>query len=95
VKGIEFKDGYFGSSLVVTHPDKVGLTARKTKTNLRGLGKAKPALTAAISQYWERHQVMCSYQQQAVSGPAAGWNACRGRRAGSLRVVTGCAGTRE
>ena len=69
VKGIAFNDGYFRSSLVVTHPDRVGLTARKTKMNLRGLGK--PALSAAISQYWERHQVMRSHQRQAASEQTA------------------------
>ena len=66
VGGLTFKDGNFGSTLVVAHHDKGMLGARKTKIALRGIGKHKAALSGAVAQYWQRHQIMRAQQKDAA-----------------------------
>jgi hypothetical protein len=66
VGGLTLKDGNFGSSLIVAHHDKGVLGARKTKLGLRGIGKQKATLSAAVGQYWQRHLIMRDHMNEAA-----------------------------
>lgn len=66
VGGLTLKDGNFGSSLIVAHHDKGVLGARKTKLGLRGIGKQKATLSAAVGQYWRRHLIMRDHMNEAA-----------------------------
>ncbi|CAN7557626.1 M48 family metallopeptidase [Acidovorax sp. Leaf78] len=64
VKALEYKESSFGNALIVTHPDKGALgTAKTTKIKLGGLAKQKDEFNAAVSHYWQRHQIMRAHQQ--------------------------------
>ncbi|RQO79978.1 M48 family metallopeptidase [Acidovorax sp. FJL06] len=68
VKALEFKESSFGNALVVTHPEKnaLGLGAKTSKIKLSGLTKEKDPFNAAVSHYWQRHQIMRAQQQAAA-----------------------------
>lgn len=66
VKGLTFKDGTFGKTLIVTHHDKGLLRSRTSKIKLRGIGKQEGGFKAALSHYWRRHQVMRAQQARRV-----------------------------
>lgn len=63
VKALEFKESTLGNALVVTHPEKGMLGAKTSKVKLSGLKKEKDAFNAAVSHYWQRHQIMRARQQ--------------------------------
>ncbi|MFS2208300.1 M48 family metallopeptidase [Variovorax sp. Varisp36] len=69
VKGLTYKDGSFGDTLIVTHHDKGMLGARTTKVKLAGLGKQKENFKAATGHYWQRHQIMRAQQKQQEQQP--------------------------
>ena len=64
VKGLTYKDGSFGDTLIVTHHDKAMLGARTTKVKVAGLGKQKDNFRGAVGHYWQRHQVMRAQQKE-------------------------------
>lgn len=64
VKGLTYKDGSFGDTLIVTHHDKGMLGARTTKVKVAGLGKQKDNFRGAVGHYWQRHQVMRAQQKE-------------------------------
>ena len=69
VKALTLQDRRFAPALIVTHPDKGLLGARKTTVKLNGIGKEIAALRSTVGRYWHRHQVMRA--QQAARPPAA------------------------
>jgi Zn-dependent protease with chaperone function len=72
VKALTAKDGTFGKSLIVTHHDKGLIRSRTTTIKLRGIGKQEAAFKAAVSRYWQRHQIMRAQQEKgAGEAPAA------------------------
>lgn len=64
VKGLTYKDGSFGDTLIVTHHDKGMLGARTTKVKVAGLGKQKDNFRGAVGHYWQRHQIMRAQQKE-------------------------------
>ncbi|MDQ0041448.1 M48 family metallopeptidase [Variovorax boronicumulans] len=68
VKGLTYKDGSFGDTLIVTHHDKAMLGARTTKVKVAGLGKQKDNFRGAVGHYWQRHQVMRAQQKEEKEG---------------------------
>ncbi|QSI30998.1 M48 family metalloprotease [Variovorax sp. RKNM96] len=64
VKGLTYKDGSFGDTLIVTHHDKGMLGARTTKVKVAGLGKQKDNFRDAVGRYWQRHQIMRAQQKE-------------------------------
>jgi Zn-dependent protease with chaperone function len=68
VKGLTYKDGSFGDTLIVTHHDKAVLGARTTKVKVAGLGKQKDNFRGAVGHYWQRHQVMRAQQKEEKEG---------------------------
>ena len=64
VKGLTYKDGSFGDTLIVTHHDKGMLGARTTKVKVAGLGKQKDNFRGAVGHYWQRHQIMRALQKE-------------------------------
>jgi Zn-dependent protease with chaperone function len=72
VKGITFKSGSFGKSLIVTHHDKALRGRRATTIKLRGIGKQERDFKAAVGRYWNRHQIMRAEQARAAGSATAG-----------------------
>ncbi|ADU37327.1 M48 family metallopeptidase [Variovorax paradoxus] len=68
VKGLTYKDGSFGDTLIVMHHDKAMLGARTTKVKVAGLGKQKDNFRGAVGHYWQRHQVMRAQQKEEKEG---------------------------
>ncbi|MDP9896238.1 Zn-dependent protease with chaperone function [Variovorax boronicumulans] len=68
VKGLTYKDGSFGDTLIVTHHDKAMLGARTTKVKVAGLGKQKDNFRGAVGHYWQRHQVVRAQQKEEKEG---------------------------
>ena len=64
MKGLTYKDGSFGDTLIVTHHDKGMLGARTTKVKVAGLGKQKDNFRGAVGHYWQRHQIMRAQQKE-------------------------------
>ncbi|WP_399678365.1 M48 family metallopeptidase [Xenophilus sp.] len=63
VKGLEYKDGSFGDTLVVKLNEKGLVGAKAVKLKLAGLkGEAKQQFKAVLGHYWQRHQHMRAYQ---------------------------------
>lgn len=57
VKTMQFSEGSFGDSLVVTLNEKAMVGNKTRKISLSGLGKQKDAFKEALGRYWHRHKV--------------------------------------
>jgi hypothetical protein len=57
VKAMQYSDGSFGDSLVVTLNEKAMVGNKTRKISLSGLGKQKDAFKEAVGLYWHRHKV--------------------------------------
>jgi Zn-dependent protease with chaperone function len=70
VSNLEYKDGSFGTSdvLTVSHPEKSALGKRKTKLKLAVKHADRARLKSALAHYWRRHQIMRKLQAQAAAG---------------------------
>ncbi len=57
VKTLQYSEGSFGDSLVVTLNEKAMVGNKTRKISLSGLGKQKEAFKEAVGRYWHRHKV--------------------------------------
>jgi Zn-dependent protease with chaperone function len=71
VKALTQNDSAFGDSLIATLHEKRLLGSKTVKIKLSGLKKQKDSFNAAVSLYWQRHQVMRQQQAAAQAAQAA------------------------
>lgn len=67
VSDLRYEEGFLGDVLTITHPGKGWRGARTTKVKLPGLKDQRPRFSAVLEAYWQRHQIMRSYQSRTAA----------------------------
>jgi Zn-dependent protease with chaperone function len=65
VANLKYEDGMGADVLTIVHPEKGWLGAKTTKVKLPGIKKEREQFKGVLGHYWQRHQVMRSYQAGA------------------------------
>lgn len=71
-KSIQYSDGAFSDTLLITHPNKSFTGSKSSIVKLPGFKKNRAAFKETLGKYWQRHEIMRAQQAERNTAQVSG-----------------------